>query len=68
MLPVEEINISLYISDELNECDSSPCVNGICVDGENGYTCNCEQGFGGVNCECIFHLFILKKNDLQSKL
>ncbi|KAL1374937.1 hypothetical protein pipiens_020398, partial [Culex pipiens pipiens] len=35
----------------INECDSSPCKNGACVDGIGNYTCDCEPGFEGFHCE-----------------
>ncbi len=37
---------------ELDECDSSPCLNGgRCVDRINRYVCDCsETGYEGVNC------------------
>ncbi|XP_038064211.1 fibrillin-1-like isoform X3 [Patiria miniata] len=35
-----------------NQCDSNPCVNGICFDGSNMYTCICDgTDFTGTNCE-----------------
>ncbi len=37
---------------DINECSSSPCLNGgVCLDGIDGYTCNCLAGFTGFNCE-----------------
>ena len=38
---------------DIDECASSPCVNGggVCVDGVNRYTCNCNSGRTGVHCE-----------------
>ena len=37
---------------ETDECASSPCQNGgTCVDGVNSYTCNCNVGYAGANCE-----------------
>ena len=30
-----------------NECASSPCVHGSCVDGLNGYSCVCFEGYVG---------------------
>ncbi|XP_022095362.1 uncharacterized protein LOC110981781 [Acanthaster planci] len=35
-----------------NQCDSNPCINGICLDGVNMYTCVCAgTDFTGTNCE-----------------
>ena len=36
---------------DIDECASSPCVGGVCVDGVNQYTCNCDAGKVGINCE-----------------
>ena len=38
-------------STEIDECLSSPCQNGSCTDGVNGYWCNCTSGYNGTNCE-----------------
>lgn len=33
-------------------CDSSPCQNGgYCYEQDGGYTCECEHGYRGENCE-----------------
>ncbi|XP_038077196.1 fibropellin-1-like [Patiria miniata] len=47
-----------YRCNNINECDSSPCVNGTCVDLVNEFTCHCSPGFDGPLCdvdtnECI---------------
>lgn len=40
---------------DINECDSNPCSKyGTCVDGIGNYTCDCEPGFQGVNCDVRF--------------
>ena len=35
---------------DINECESSPCLNGECIDGENKYECVCHPGWTGPNC------------------
>lgn len=36
----------------MDECSSSPCQHGgTCMDGINGYTCNCTEDYMGTNCE-----------------
>lgn len=35
----------------INECESSPCKFGNCVDGVGDFTCECDPGFEGVLCE-----------------
>jgi endoglucanase len=32
-------------------CDSFPCVNGTCANTATGYTCTCQTGWSGINCE-----------------
>lgn len=31
-------------------CLSGPCFHGTCIDGEAGYTCECEEGYKGKRC------------------
>lgn len=35
----------------IDECASSPCDNGKCIDGIGGYTCDCFAGYEGEHCE-----------------
>ncbi len=38
--------------DKANQCDSNPCQNdGLCIDGDYQYTCQCLSGYSGYNCE-----------------
>ncbi|MFP6640799.1 MAG: calcium-binding EGF-like domain-containing protein, partial [Myxococcota bacterium] len=38
--------------DPTDDCASNPCENGgTCIDDFASYTCSCEPGFEGVNCE-----------------
>lgn len=34
----------------INECESSPCVYGTCMDKIGGYVCECDEGFEGEHC------------------
>ncbi len=46
--------ISFFIyTTEIDECLllQDPCVNGTCQDGLNEYTCVCDEGFSGTNCD-----------------
>ncbi len=37
---------------DINECGSNPCENeGTCTDVPNGYTCVCESGYTGDECQ-----------------
>lgn len=36
---------------DIDECASSPCVNGECVDKVNGFTCDCKDGWQGDYCD-----------------
>ena len=43
--------IPLSIAD-VNDCVPNPCQNnGVCTDGVNTVTCQCQPGFTGTNCE-----------------
>lgn len=48
-----------YITD-INKCRSSPCLHGNCTDHVNNYTCECQPGFIGDNCDTgLFILLIM---------
>ncbi|XP_019639755.1 PREDICTED: fibropellin-1-like [Branchiostoma belcheri] len=36
---------------DIDDCASSPCVHGTCTDGVASYTCSCENGWTGNNCD-----------------
>ena len=50
--------VLLYISIDINECASQPCLNGgQCTDGVNQYTCTCAPGWEGTNCDISKNAF-----------
>lgn len=47
MGPVQAV--SLFI--DVDDCSSDPCTAGICIDGNNTYTCPCDDGQNQTICE-----------------
>ena len=56
--------VPIFAYPDIDECESAPCVFGTCTDQENGYTCTCEDGFTGTDCDIgmYFIYFILQNN------
>lgn len=60
----------LIVFIDIDECFPSPCLHGECADGVNSYSCSCDAGYEGTNCDistvdvpffCLFcvYLFVL---------
>lgn len=44
--------ILIILFSDVNECDSNPCQNSAtCVDEVNKYSCTCQPGYQGSQCE-----------------
>ena len=46
---------------DIDDCDLDHCLYGDCVDGVDSYTCDCDSGFTGVNCETGETIFRLNR-------
>ena len=52
MIPVHLLSVFSNLLAEPNYCESDPCQYGAtCERGVGTYTCQCEAGFTGHNCE-----------------
>ena len=40
----------MYFFSEINECASSPCKQGTCIDEINDYQCICDTAYFGRQC------------------
>jgi hypothetical protein len=40
-----------YTTPDDNHCDPNPCVHGACSNQQNGYSCACDVGWSGANCD-----------------
>ena len=40
-----------HVLAEIDECASNPCVNGVCTDAVNMFSCACDTGFEGTLCD-----------------
>ena len=48
---------------DIDECSSNPCAHGQCGDYVNQYTCTCDVGWTGINCDVgEFHNILLYKH------
>ena len=49
---INKLLVSLFFIQEINECDSSPCLNGgVCSDGIAYFSCSCASGYEGTTCQ-----------------
>ncbi|XP_065174482.1 uncharacterized protein LOC135804524 isoform X1 [Sycon ciliatum] len=51
---------------QVNECASNPCKQGVCVDGVFSFTCTCPSGFTGTLCETNLEGCALNKGVCQN--
>ena len=56
------LNFEYYaniFSANIDECAPQPCQHGDCTDRVNGYTCTCQAGYTGTNCDSILILYTI---------
>ena len=56
----------MLISDDIDECQSDPCINGgTCVDDIARYDCICQAGYTSTNCESnILFVFVQRYQNM----
>jgi hypothetical protein len=49
---VPEGECDVFVDTEIDDlCDPNPCEHGVCLEEVNDYTCQCEKGWTGANCD-----------------
>lgn len=57
---------SFFLFLDLDECQSSPCLNrGHCINLVNEYNCVCQPGYSGASCELGMFTYIFLRKRLQ---
>ncbi|XP_019615858.1 PREDICTED: fibropellin-1-like [Branchiostoma belcheri] len=51
LLHLADNNNMYALCADIDDCLSSPCAHGTCTDGVASYTCSCENGWTGNNCD-----------------
>ena len=60
-LPIIYKNYYHFNVKDIDDCESGPCQNGAtCVDGVADYSCECEEGWTGKDCEISMKIRIIQ--------
>ena len=51
--------IKYHCITDIDECADGPCEHGNCTDHINSYTCDCDDGYEGDNCDNGIYVYCM---------
>ena len=50
-----------FLIENVDECASLPCINAVRIDVVNSFSCQCQDGYGGLRCNGGYSLALFYK-------